>query len=124
MGFNIPNVDSGTPIGQLTILLFAVAMVLINLKSTFSGAKEAWKNRSARSLTEENRNLKQEASYTRIVNRNLVEHQITSKEAIRSLRLQVIDCGENLSPRTIELLDSLKEIELRSHEDTEIEDES
>lgn len=116
------KIDTSSTIGQVALLIIALAFLASNLKGVFDGAKKTVKNRSLVSMDEELRTYKRELGYTRSINRDLVDHQLTAKETIRSLRLLLIDAGGKIDERTNELFETLKEIEQRSQEGAEDDD--
>lgn len=122
-GIDLSSIDSGSAVGQLIILFAVIAAVLTQLKPSIKGVKNAIKNRSNRSLQDENSAFRKELAYSRVTNRNLNDFQLAARELIRILTLEMVKSGVEIPERAKALKSALEEIEQRSVSEEDVEDE-
>lgn len=116
MAFDPTKIDTSSTLGQITVLIAVIVFLIMNLRQLLPGVKDAVKHRNVKTVTEERDRALQELRHCQAVIRNLGDHQIASKEALRAMRLAMANEGVPLDERTEALLTTLTEIEQRSQE--------
>lgn len=111
---NAENINTDSVIGQATLLLVALAIVGKTLAPLIQTPKEFKKNRSNKAMSEELKISKKELEYSRTLRRDLTDWQLAARELIRTMKLELIEAGGQVTGRMQQLSDMLDEIENRS----------
>lgn len=108
------NINTDSVIGQVTLLLVALAIVGKTFKPLIQTPKEFKNNRSNKAISEELKIAKKELEYSRTLRRDLTDWQLAARELIRTMKLELIEAGGQVTGRMQQLSDMLDEIENRS----------
>lgn len=111
---NAENINTDSVIGQATLLLVALAIVGKTFAPLIQTPKEFKKNRSNKAMSEELKISKKELEYSRTLRRDLTDWQLAARELIRTMKLELIEAGGQVTGRMQQLSDMLDEIENRS----------
>lgn len=108
------NINTDSVIGQVTLLLVALAIVGKTFKPLIKTPKEFKNNRSNKAISEELKIAKKELEYSRTLRRDLTDWQLAARELIRTMKLELVEAGGQVTGRMQQLSDMLDEIENRS----------
>lgn len=114
------TIDQGSLIGQITMLLAVVGVVLTAIKQYLpkGGASEG-KSR-VEILKDKIKSSEQDSAFTRRVNNNLSEWQLTAREVIRVLKNSLVENGAEIPERVKAMEDHMRKIDEREvFDDTE-----
>ena len=128
MGVDPSQINTSTTAGQIALLLIALGAVITALTPLLKGlkglkspkARKAHRNHVA--LTEELGTAKRELDYTRRINRHISDWQLSGRELIRLLRLELVSNGIALTPKMSELIEMMNRIEDESLKEDREED--
>ena len=108
------SINPDSVIGQVTLLLVALAIVGKTFAPLIQTPKEFKNNRSNKAMSEELKISKKELEYSRTLRRDLTDWQLAARELIRTMNLEIIEAGGQVTGRMQQLSDMLDEIENRS----------
>lgn len=111
---NTENINPDSVIGQVTLLLVALAIVGKTFKPLIQTPKDFKNSRSNKAMSEELKIAKKELEYSRTLRRDLTDWQLAARELIRTMKLEIIEAGGHVTRRMQQLSDMLDEIENRS----------
>lgn len=111
---NTENINPDSVIGQVTLLLVALAIVGKTFKPLIQNPKEIRNSRSNKAMSEELKIAKKELEYSRTLRRDLTDWQLAARELIRTMKLEIVEVGGQVTGRMQQLSDMLDEIENRS----------
>ena len=108
------NINTDSVIGQITLLLVSLAIVGKTFRPLIKSPKELKNSRSNKAMSEELKIAKKELEYSRTLRRDLTDWQLAARELIRTMKLEIIEAGGDITGRMEQLSDMLDEIENRS----------
>ena len=111
---NTENINPDSVIGQVTLLLVALAIVSKTFRPLIQTPKDFKNSRSNKAMSEELKIAKKELEYSRTLRRDLTDWQLAARELIRTMKLEIIEAGGHVTGRMQQLSDMLDEIENRS----------
>lgn len=106
-------IDQGSVLGQITMLLAVVGVLLTALKNFLPKGKGGEGKSRMEILKDKVRASESDSQLTRKVNSNLSEWQLTAREAIRVLKNLAVEHGIEIPPRVKALEDHLRSIDER-----------
>ena len=109
-----PNtIDQTSLIGQITMLLLAVGVILSALRAYLPKNRGAEGKSRMEILKDKVRSSEEDSAFTRKVNNNLSEWQLTAREVIRVLKNHLVDNGIEIPERVKAMEDHLRVIDER-----------
>lgn len=100
-------------IGQITMLLLAIGVILSTLKAYLPKNRGAEGKSRVEILKDKVKSSEEDSSFTRKVNNNLSEWQLTAREVIRVLKNHLVDNGIEIPERVKAMEDHLRAIDER-----------
>lgn len=106
-------IDQTTLIGQITMLLLAAGVILSALRAYLPKNRGSEGKSRVEILRDKVRASEEDSSFTRKVNNNLSEWQLTAREVIRVLKNHLVDNGIEIPKRVKAMEDHLRAIDER-----------
>lgn len=106
-------INQGSLLGQVTMLLAVVGVVLTAIKQYLPKGKGLEGKSRSDILKDKIRASENDAAFTRRVNNNLSEWQLTAREAIRVLKNSLVEAGAEIPPRVKTMEDHMRKIDER-----------
>ena len=100
-------------IGQITMLLLAIGVILSTLKAYLPKNRGAEGKSRVEILKDKVKSSEEDSAFTRKVNNNLSEWQLTAREVIRVLKNHLVDNGIEIPERVKAMEDHLRAIDER-----------
>ncbi len=110
---NPSAIDQTSLIGQITMLLLAVGVILSALRAYLPKNRGAEGKSRMEILKDKVKSSEEDSSFTRKVNNNLSEWQLTAREVIRVLKNHLVDNGVEIPERVKAMEDHLRTIDER-----------
>lgn len=100
-------------IGQITMLLLAIGVILSTLKAYLPKNRGAEGKSRVEILKDKVKSSEEDSAFTRKVNNNLSEWQLTAREVIRVLKNHLVENGIEIPERVKAMEDHLRAIDER-----------
>lgn len=100
-------------IGQITMLLLAIGVILSTLKAYLPKNRGTEGKSRVEILKDKVKSSEEDSAFTRKVNNNLSEWQLTAREVIRVLKNHLVDNGIEIPERVKAMEDHLRAIDER-----------
>lgn len=100
-------------IGQITMLLLAIGVILSTLKAYLPKNRGAEGKSRVEILKDKVKSSEEDSAFTRKVNNNLSEWQLTAREVIRVLKNHLVENGIEIPERVRAMEDHLRAIDER-----------
>lgn len=110
---NPSEIDQTSLIGQITMLLLAVGVILSALRAYLPKSRGAEGKSRVEILKDKVKASEEDSAFTRKVNNNLSEWQLTAREVIRVLKNHLVDNGIEIPERVKAMEDHLRAIDER-----------
>ena len=106
-------INQNSLIGQITMLLLAIGVILSTLKAYLPKNRGAEGKSRVEILKDKVKSSEEDSAFTRKVNNNLSEWQLTAREVIRVLKNHLVDNGIEIPERVKAMEDHLRAIDER-----------
>lgn len=106
-------IDQTSLIGQITMLLLAVGVILSALRAYLPKNRGAEGKSRVEILKDKVKSSEEDSAFTRRVNNNLSEWQLTAREVMRVLKNHLVDNGIEIPERVKAMEDHLRAIDER-----------
>lgn len=106
-------IDQTSLIGQITMLLLAIGVILSTLKAYLPKNRGAEGKSRVEILKDKVKSSEEDSAFTRKVNNNLSEWQLTAREVIRVLKNHLVENGIEIPERVKAMEDHLRAIDER-----------
>lgn len=113
MGIDVSQIDTGTTLGQVTLLILAIAGGIATLRPVLKDLQKSKGQKNYAVLSSEMEAVKRELNFSIKIQRHNSEWQIVARELIRLMRLEMVDSGVEISSNVENLTRRLEEIEDR-----------
>lgn len=100
-------INTQSTIGQVTVLIIALVSLFTAIRPALN-FKSGSSKRKYDTIVDELKAVKKDLEFSRTINRNLVEWQISARELIRVLRIALADSGVE-APKSVEVLTAFLE---------------
>lgn len=100
-------------IGQITMLLLAIGVILSTLKAYLPKNRGAEGKSRVEILKDKVKSSEEDSAFTRKVNNNLSEWQLTAREVIRVLKNHLVENGIEIPERVKAMEERLRAIDER-----------
>ena len=106
-------IDQTSLIGQITMLLLAIGVILSTLKAYLPKNRGAEGKSRVEILKDKVKSSEEDSALTRKINNNLSEWQLTAREVIRVLKNHLVENGIEIPERVKAMEDHLRAIDER-----------
>ena len=106
-------IDQTSLIGQITMLLLAIGVILSTLKAYLPKNRGAEGKSRVEILKDKVKSSEEDSAFTRKINNNLSEWQLTAREVIRVLKNHLVENGIEIPERVKAMEDHLRAIDER-----------
>ena len=106
-------IDQTSLIGQITMLLLAIGVILSTLKAYLPKNRGAEGKSRVEILKDKVKSSEEDSAFTRKVNNNLSEWQLTAREVIRVLKNHLVENGIEIPERVKAMEEHLRAIDER-----------
>lgn len=113
MGIDISQINTETPIGQITLLIAVIVAGIVALRPVLKDLRKSRGQKNYAVMASEMEAVKRELSFSIQIQRHNSEWQIVARELIRIMRLERVDAGAEMDSRIENLARRLEEIEDR-----------
>lgn len=107
------QIDTGTTIGQVALLIAVVTSGVVALRPVIKDLRSNKGRKNYAVIANELAAAKREVAFALQIQRQSSEWQMTARELIRATRMDLIDAGVPISDKIKRLSDKLEEIEDR-----------
>lgn len=106
-------IDQTSLIGQITMLLLAIGVILSTLKAYLPKNRGAEGKSRVEILKDKVKSSEEDSALTRKINNNLSEWQLTAREVIRVLKNHLVENGIEIPERVKAMEEHLRAIDER-----------
>ena len=106
-------IDQTSLIGQITMLLLAIGVILSTLKAYLPKNRGAEGKSRVEILKDKVKSSEEDSAFTRKINNNLSEWQLTAREVIRVLKNHLVENGIEIPERVKAMEEHLRAIDER-----------
>lgn len=106
-------INQNSLIGQITMLLLAIGVILSTLKAYLPKNRGAEGKSRVEILKDKVKSSEEDSAFTRKVNNNLSEWQLTAREVIRVLKNHLVENGIEIPERVKAMEEHLRAIDER-----------
>lgn len=107
------TIDQGSLLGQITMLLAVIGVVLTAIKQYLPKGKAGEGKSRMDILKDKMRSSEQDSAFTRRINNNLSEWQLTARETIRVLKNSLVENGIQIPERVTAMEEHMRSIDER-----------
>lgn len=107
------TIDQGSLLGQITMLLAVAGVVLTAIKQYLPKGKAGEGKSRMDILKDKIRSSEQDSAFTRRINNNLSEWQLTARETIRVLKNSLVENGIPIPERVTAMEEHMRSIDER-----------
>lgn len=107
------TIDQGSLLGQITMLLAVIGVVLTAIKQYLPKGKAGDGKSRVDILKDKIKAAEQDSAFTRRVNNNLSEWQLTAREVIRVLKNTLVENGHPVPERVTAMEEHMRKIDER-----------
>lgn len=111
MPFDVSQIDTGTTLGQVAIIIVVAGMIVTTFKDVLKGVPKGVKHRNYRNLASDLRETRIELSYQQGLNKSMREWELYAREALRQMQNHLIEAGVEADPRVSRLFELLEDNE-------------
>lgn len=107
------TIDQGSLLGQITMLLAVIGVVFTAIKQYLPKGKAGDGKSRVDILKDKIKSAEQDSAFTRRVNNNLSEWQLTAREVIRVLKNTLVENGHPVPERVKAMEEHMRKIDER-----------